>query len=219
LRCYFNVSYLERELKRGKRIINNALLKHGYANFSLEILEYCDKSDVVSKEQYYLDLLSPQYNMCKYAGSFLGFKHSKETREKISAAIKGRKHTEETIAKIKAIGLTPEQKVKHLEHLSRLNSSQEAQDRLKILNTSQEHRERLLKNSLSRAKSVEVLDTLNNEVTIYSSTREAARAIGCSFSYVARSLRQLKEHEVYKLINKRYKVKLANEGGSNPPST
>lgn len=44
--------------------------KHGYSNFSLEILEYCNPSECIKKEQYYIDLLSPEYNLLKQAGSY-----------------------------------------------------------------------------------------------------------------------------------------------------
>jgi len=30
-------------------------------NLSLYILEYCDIKDLISREQYYMDLLTPQY--------------------------------------------------------------------------------------------------------------------------------------------------------------
>lgn len=53
-----------------------ALLLYGYSNFSLEILEYCEPSDVISREQYYMDLLKPEYNTLKTAGSSIGFKYS-----------------------------------------------------------------------------------------------------------------------------------------------
>ena len=56
--------------------INKALLKHGYAKFSLEILEYCNSEDLLKREQYYLDTLKPEYNIVKKAGSTLGYKHS-----------------------------------------------------------------------------------------------------------------------------------------------
>jgi hypothetical protein len=38
---------------------------------TLEILEYCNPSDAVSTEQKYLDLLKPEYNILKKAGSLL----------------------------------------------------------------------------------------------------------------------------------------------------
>ncbi len=37
--------------------IYKAILKHGHSNFSLEILEYCEPSKVLEREQYYIDLL------------------------------------------------------------------------------------------------------------------------------------------------------------------
>jgi hypothetical protein len=33
-----------------------------------EILEYCDSSNVIEREQYYIDLLNPEYNILKTAG-------------------------------------------------------------------------------------------------------------------------------------------------------
>ena len=62
--------------KKKKSNIYSALLKHGYSNFSLEILEYCEKTDVLSREQYFIDLLKPEYNMLKLAGSSFGYKHT-----------------------------------------------------------------------------------------------------------------------------------------------
>jgi len=67
------------QLLRAKRPIDFALLKYGYSNFRLEILEYCEKKETLSREQYYFDLLKPEYNILKVAGSTLGFKHSVET--------------------------------------------------------------------------------------------------------------------------------------------
>jgi hypothetical protein len=60
--------------------IYRALLKYGYSNFSLEILEYCDPKDVIKREQYYIDLLKPQYNVLKTAGSSTGYKHTEESK-------------------------------------------------------------------------------------------------------------------------------------------
>jgi excinuclease UvrABC nuclease subunit len=41
LRLYYNIKHLI--YKSGNSRINKALLKHGYENFKLEILEYCNK--------------------------------------------------------------------------------------------------------------------------------------------------------------------------------
>lgn len=83
---YFNISYLQ---NRGSLVINRALLKYGYSNFSLEILEYCDIADLTKREQYYMDKLNPKYNTLKIAGSSSGYKQSEETKVKISKALKG----------------------------------------------------------------------------------------------------------------------------------
>lgn len=105
---YYNISSLETQIKKGRSNISLALLKQGYSAFSLEILEYCEPSVAISREQHFLDLLQPEYNILKYAGSSLG-----------------RKHTEDTIAKLKALSLTSEQKAKRLEHLKILNANPE----------------------------------------------------------------------------------------------
>lgn len=81
-------------------LICKALLKNGYSKFELKILEYCDITDVIKREQHYMDLLKPEYNILKIAGSTLGFRHSKETLAKMSVAKIGTKHSEETLAKI-----------------------------------------------------------------------------------------------------------------------
>jgi group I intron endonuclease len=57
---------------KNNSIIYRALLKYGHINFTLEIIEYTDKSSVIAKEQYYLNKLNPSYNICKVAGSSLG---------------------------------------------------------------------------------------------------------------------------------------------------
>lgn len=89
MRSYFSISYLEFALKNGRSHIASALLKHGYSNFKLEILEYCEPKEILVREQFYLDLYSPEYNILKTAGSLLGFKHSPETKAKMSAEKKG----------------------------------------------------------------------------------------------------------------------------------
>ena len=64
-------------------LIARAILKYGYANFQLEMLEYCDREKCIEREQYYMDLLSPEYNILKIAGSSLGYKHTEETIAKM----------------------------------------------------------------------------------------------------------------------------------------
>lgn len=75
---YSPSALLNTEIYKNK--IYNALRKYGFSNFSLEILEYCDdKSLIIEREQYYIDLLKPEYNILALAGSSLGFKHDSVT--------------------------------------------------------------------------------------------------------------------------------------------
>lgn len=50
-------------------MIYRAILKHGYSNFSLDIIEFCDIPCFVQRKQYYLYVYKPQYNIMKSAGS------------------------------------------------------------------------------------------------------------------------------------------------------
>lgn len=58
---YFSVTSLERQLKKNsKSMISSSLLKYGYSAFSLEILEYCDPSVVISLNEaspYFVNFL------------------------------------------------------------------------------------------------------------------------------------------------------------------
>lgn len=80
---YFNLRRLTDGVEKN-RTIAKALIKYGYINFRLEILEYCKEEERISREQYYMDLLNPEYNILKKAGSVLGLKLSYERVLKMS---------------------------------------------------------------------------------------------------------------------------------------
>ena len=82
---YFSLSYLK---SKANSIINSALIKYKYSNFSLTILEYCDKSDLKIREQFYIDKLNPQYNILKGAGKSLNSKHLENTKTKHNKSLK-----------------------------------------------------------------------------------------------------------------------------------
>lgn len=65
--------------KKSNLNLQKAFKKYGYSKFRLEILEYCNIFNLILKEQYYMDLLKPEYNILKLARSSLGFKHSSGT--------------------------------------------------------------------------------------------------------------------------------------------
>lgn len=83
---YYSVCYLLKETTKNNSMIYKALIKYGYSSFKLDILEYCNVSILIEREQYYLDSLNPRYNILKNAGSLKGFKHSEDTKLKIAVS-------------------------------------------------------------------------------------------------------------------------------------
>lgn len=72
-------------------ILQNSYNKYKVENFKFEVIEKCDKKDLINKEQYYIDLLKPYYNICKIAGSKLGVKHKEESKLKLKNTLKRNK--------------------------------------------------------------------------------------------------------------------------------
>ena len=83
-------------LRRGKHHsepLQRAWNKYGEAAFEFAVVEIVEeKTDLVAREQCWLDRYSPRYNSCRVAGSTLGRKHSAETREKMSSHPKSPDH-------------------------------------------------------------------------------------------------------------------------------
>nr|AMX22293.1 GIY-YIG endonuclease [Cryphonectria parasitica] len=97
---YFNINRL---LNDNSMPINVALLKYGYHNFSLTILEICEIGSLMSREKYFFDVYSPEYNILKTPGSpsrGSGWKHSEATIENMRNA--AYKRSPETLAKLSA---------------------------------------------------------------------------------------------------------------------
>jgi hypothetical protein len=94
------VASLLRETERNQSAIYRALLKYGNSAFIFEILEHCDPNVLIEREQYYLDLLKPEYNILKAAGIRAGFVHSEATKELQRAAVLGRVLSLETKSKM-----------------------------------------------------------------------------------------------------------------------
>lgn len=72
--------------------------KYGEEAFNFSVLEEIEnKSFLLSREQYYFDLLKPEYNVCPAAGSSLGchWSLSDETKKKLSDINRGRVFSEE----------------------------------------------------------------------------------------------------------------------------
>jgi group I intron endonuclease len=88
-----------RKNKHCNKHLQNAWNKYNEESFIFEIIEeVLNKSNLIIKEQYYLDLLKPEYNICQIAGSTTGaaFYDSKDFRQKQSISHKGKKRSDES---------------------------------------------------------------------------------------------------------------------------
>lgn len=134
-------------------ILQNHVNKYGLDDLTFSILEFlCWDENVINREQYFLDLLSPEFNILKVAGSNFGRKTSEQTKIKLVNSHLGKKPSKESLKKrsdtMKYIlsNLTVEEKVLRLESAR-----------------------------LSRVKSV----ICNNTGVIYESIRQAEKETGC----------------------------------------
>lgn len=85
-------------------ILQRAWDKYGSSAFEFSVIEYVETDELIPKEQYYFDILGPEYNVCKTAGknSRLGMKHSEETKRKQSLSLQGKRHSKKRIDKMRA---------------------------------------------------------------------------------------------------------------------
>lgn len=99
---------IQRRYKQHLSNINNlkhqeaiylALRKYGVENFSFEILKECDINNLSKFEQYYISKYDAYgcngYNETVGGEGSIGYKHTKESKEKMSASRKGRIVNEE----------------------------------------------------------------------------------------------------------------------------
>lgn len=78
---HFHLSDLEKNQHYNPHIQNH-VNKWGTYDLDIFILELCPKSKLLECEQFWLDKLQPQFNICKKAGSRLGVILSEETKKK-----------------------------------------------------------------------------------------------------------------------------------------
>jgi len=84
-------------LKHPNTILQNHVNKYGIKDLDFIILEIVMfKSDLINREQFYIDKFKPKLNIMKKAGSVLGYKHTDETKAKFIKAWTKRVRTSET---------------------------------------------------------------------------------------------------------------------------
>lgn len=139
---------------------------------------------MIVREQFYMDLLKPEYNILKNAGSTKGYKHTEETLAKFRARVFSAEH----IAMLK-------------EYQSKTNSEEQ---RAKA-------RERMLEINKKKGIRVEVLDLDTNIITVYGSIREAAVALNTDNKSLLYNERAQKEKGIIKPFKKKYIVKILRD--------
>jgi len=149
-----------------------ALLKYGHANFTFEIIKYCEPKEAVIFEQTYLDNYDFDYNINVKANSILGYKHTAETLNKMKGRqnFKGKTHNEEN-----------KQKIRDLAAEKRKNKQIHNKIKLSYLfdNVSSYGKVFCLGNP--RYKKLKVIDVLNNQSIVFNSLNVAA-SILCTSS-------------------------------------
>lgn len=112
-RIYRHISEL-RGNKHPNEKLQRAYNKYGEKAFEFEIMEYVDIQQLIEKEQFYIDTLNPEYNICRIAYSTLGRIPSVKTKLKMSKSHKGYKHSNESKIKMsnskKGLKLTQKRK-------------------------------------------------------------------------------------------------------------
>lgn len=207
---YYNINILTKY--RDNSRIHKGILKYGYSNFKLDILEYCDRKDTINREQYYMDTFKPEYNILKFAGSNIGFVHSSETIEKIRMKKLGSKHTIETLAKmmgrthseatksqIRNILATEEVREKMVNAFLKRRGVKVSEKTYVKMKSAQKNRDWVPRAGFK----VEVSDLTTNLVTKYNSITKAASALDIPKSTIARRIKL----NIEKPYNNRYVFK------------
>lgn len=202
---YYNVNRL---LNEQSMPIYVALLKYGYHNFSLTILEICDIDSLMSREKHFFEVYSPEYNILKTPGSpdrGSGWKHSEAAIENMRSA--ANKRSSETLAKlslaqptnikvevtdietntstiyhaIRAAARALDIDKRYIEHYIFLNQDKPVLDRytFKLLSSNDENINLVKVEKVQKTSlKVEVTNVQTKEVTIYPSISATARALG-----------------------------------------
>ena len=169
-------------MKKGNSIINNSLLKNGNSNFILEILEYCEPENAISREQHFLDLLKPKYNILPTAGSLLGSKHSEETKVKM----KGQNNP--------MFGKTGKD---HPMFGKTYSHSEEAKAKISAFQAS---------HTQKKSVKIQVTDLETNVTSSYTSIRKAAEVLGISHSGLSKRLKKTNSF----IFKARYRIEKRN---------
>ncbi len=84
-----------RQQTHHNRNLQHHFNKYGASDLQFEILQECDKCDLIRIEQYYIDLYNPCFNISPTADSSRGIKRTSEFIERMKINRSGKKDNEE----------------------------------------------------------------------------------------------------------------------------
>lgn len=133
----FKARWKEHKVDMRRNVARNQYLqrawnKYGEPAFEFIILEACDPNECIAREQHYIDMLKPEYNIAPSAGSNIGMKNpytsarlrqmwqDPEVRQRYSEMSRGRALDSEARAIISEKASARWQDPARREHMSRL---------------------------------------------------------------------------------------------------
>ena len=184
---YYQSWYLN---NRTNLYIVKALNKYGMENFTLVILEYTNSENLIPSEQKWIDRIKPEYNLNPSAYNSKGYKHTIESIEKMSKVAIGRKHSDE----VRRL-MSDNRKGKDNPFFGKKHKP----ETIVLFKEIAENREKFPVKGIE----VEITNLDNKTTTIYSSIREAAKAIDSDIKTILRR----EKIQVEKGINTPYRNK------------
>jgi group I intron endonuclease len=125
--------------------LQRAYDKYGSSSFDWEIIQFVDdKSQLITREQFWMNFFAPVYNGRPVANSPLGTKASDETRAKMSVSAKKRGFSDEhkqNISKAKrGVSVMSEAQKKHLSEVNKGKVlSVETREKIRVTSTGRYH--------------------------------------------------------------------------------
>lgn len=172
------------------KYLQNAFNKHGKNSFIFEIIEECKKENLIIREQHFIDILNPVYNIAKIAGNSIGTKRNKETLKKLSDSHKGQKAWNKGIPATDESKKNQSLKMKGRESGAKgITWSEKSRKKLsesrKNIKFSDNHKQLL-------SKKLYEYDLQNNFIQEHLSVSKAAQSVNSKHSNLIRAIKQNK---------------------------
>lgn len=87
--------------------LQRAYNKYEEKSFVFRVLAICPKEYIIKLEQWFINSLNPEYNICKIAGNTTGVRPSIETKNKMIASRTGLKRSKDAIIRTAILNKKP----------------------------------------------------------------------------------------------------------------